>query len=868
MALFERGLETEALRRELRRLHEAGRTVTLTGEAGSGKTTLLAAVLGADETESRESPALARRVGPRVLRGLCDPLGTPRPLGPIREVLARLEGRARGDLAGVPAIETEFLEFVAEEPTVLIIEDAQWIDAGSVEVLRFLTRRIDRLPVLLILTYRDADADVGFGHPLLPLLGEIARSEHSAHIALRPLSIDAIRGVLGEDGPDPVRVHALTGGNPFFVTEIARHPDEELPRTVRDAVIASTFGLGAADIEVLQLIGAAPDALDDRLLPALGIDVPTLRRLESTSLLVRTRRGIAFRHELARLAIAGSTPVATERRLHELLLDAFEGIGSIDYAVLTHHAVAAEDSDRTPRYARLASEEATRTGSHSEAVAFLTLAVDQLVGDSVERAELLARLSAEQYMVSRLPDARESAREALHIRERLGDPDGIAAAHDRQAIIEYYSARRRDAEEQADLAAQAGAGAVAAASAQATRAYLAYRRQDVGTARTIAAAARELVQATDEETDAARRRIAITEAAADLLEGSVPSRARLLMQAAAAIQVSLDEIGTTAYSNLSALDIEHRRLPEAEAVLAESIPVTIARDIPICNQWQTGMRARLHFLRGRWTASGEDAAAVIDGHGAPLALIWPYALSALLGLRQGGDPAIIDRHLELAWMHARELGEPLMQLAVLSAYAERAWLTGDRHPSLDEAAALVAKADAIPGNAWAIGDLLVWLDRIGVEPVAGQVAEPHRLELEGRHRDAAEAWLALGAPFDSALAGVHDHSPGVAVDALSRLQQLDVERSATRARGMLLARGIHSLPALVRRTTRSNPAGLTNRQLDVARLVAQGLTNGELAERLYISPKTADHHVSAVLGKLGLPSRREVMRSARELGLT
>lgn len=863
MGLFERRLETDALRRELDRVHEAGRTVTVTGEAGSGKTTLLAAVLGADESQSPASPS---RVGPRVLRGLCDPLGTPRPLGPIREVLASRGAYRPADVSGAATIDTELLEFVAQEPTALIIEDAQWIDAGSVEVLRFLIRRIDRLPVLLILTYRDAD--VAFGHPLLPLLGDIARSEHSTHLALRPLSIDAIRDVLGTGGPDPVRVLALTGGNAFFVTEIARHPDEALPRTVRDAVIASTFGLDTADIEALQLVAAAPDALDDRLLPALAMDLPTLRRLESTGLLVRTRRGIAFRHELARLAIDGSTPIATERSLHDRLLGALEGIGSADYAILTHHAVAAEDSDRTLRYARLAAEEATRTGSHSEAVAFLTTALDQLAGDSVERAELLARLSAEQYMISRLSDARESARESLHIRERLGDPDGIAAAHDRQAIIEYYAARRQDAEEQADLAAQAGAGAAAEASAQATRAYLAYRRQDVGEARAIAAAARELIEPADERTDAARRRIAITEAAADLLEGSVPSRARLLTQAAGALQVSLDEIGTTAYSNLSALDVEHRRLTEAEAVLAESIPVTIARDIPICNQWQTGMRARLHFLRGRWTASGEDAAAVIDGQGAPLALIWPLVLSALLGLRRGGDPAIIDRNLELARTHASELGEPLMQLAVLSAYAERAWLTGDRHPALDDAAAIVAKADRMPGNAWAIGDLLVWLARTGAEPIAGQVAEPHRLELEGRHGEAAEAWLALGAPFDSALAGVHDRSPAGAAGALARLLQLDVERSAARARGMLLERGVPSLPAPVRRATRSNPAGLTNRQLDVARLVAQGLTNQELAERLYISPKTADHHVSAVLGKLGLRSRREVVRSARELGLT
>lgn len=95
----------------------------------------------------------------------------------------------------------------------------------------------------------------------------------------------------------------------------------------------------------------------------------------------------------------------------------------------------------------------------------------------------------------------------------------------------------------------------------------------------------------------------------------------------------------------------------------------------------------------------------------------------------------------------------------------------------------------------------------------------------------------------------------------------DVPASAARARAKLMARGIRSLPARPRATTRANPSGLTNRQLDVARLVARGLTNTELAARLYISPKTADHHVSAVLAKLGLASRRDVIRAASALGL-
>ncbi|WP_133543178.1 AAA family ATPase [Microbacterium sp. BK668] len=336
MGLFERELEAAELRKELRSLREGGRAVTVTGDAGSGKTALLAAVLGPEPTGLTGD---ASTTGPRVLRGLCDPLGTPRPLGPIRDLLGR---RSTSDVTS--DVEARLLELVGPEPTAVIIEDAQWIDAASVEALRFLVRRIERLPLLLVITYRDAD--VSLGHALLPLLGEIARSEHATQITLGPLSAEAVRAIVGDSGLDADRVHELTGGNPFFVTEIARHPGERLPPTVRDAVIASTFGLARDDIELLQLIAAAPDALDDRLLPHLHIDVPTLRRLESTGLLVRTRRGVAFRHELARLAIVEGTAAGTRRMHHAAILEAFVALGSSDHAV--PRTTPSQPATRTP----------------------------------------------------------------------------------------------------------------------------------------------------------------------------------------------------------------------------------------------------------------------------------------------------------------------------------------------------------------------------------------------------------------------------------------------------------------------------------------------------------------------------------------
>ena len=332
-------------------------------------------------------------------------------------------------------------------------------------------------------------------------------------------------------------------------------------------------------------------------------------------------------------------------------------------------------------------------------------------------------------------------------------------------------------------------------------------------------------------------------------------------------------MGTTAYSNLSAIDIEHRRFREAEGVLDQSIPITVERDIPVCNQWQTGMRARLHFQRARWAAALEDADAVIDGQGMPLAMMWPHLVRGLVALRTGEAPAgrSATEHLDAAWSVAQRLDEPLAHLPVLSALAEGSWLTGEPDPRLDAATATLDDVAGLSGVQWAVGDLLVWLARIGrdagSEALRDGVAEPFRLELAGRHDDAAAAWTELGAPYEAALAAVHGDDETRAARAVWDLERLPAAASAARARAVLRERGLNAVPPRRRASTRANPSGLTNRQLDVARLVARGLTNAELARDLYISPKTVDHHVSAVLGRLGLRTRREIVRRAAELGL-
>ena len=855
MFLLERAHELTELRRCIDSATAgSGTGIAVCGEAGAGKSVLVEA-------------ACAAAPGVRVLRGACDPLGTPRPLGPFRDVarevaIEPLQGGVEPMLAEVCEAVYEAL---IDRPTVLVVEDLHWADLASVEVLRFLARRLEAMPLALVVTYRGDE--VGPQHSTRAVLGDFAVLERLTTLRPAPLTVDAVASMVDGSGLDPAQVHSLTGGNPYFVAQVAKDPGRPLPPTVRDAVLARTVDVSPADFEVLQLVAAAPDRLGDRVLPALGVDLATLGRLEATGLLERSSRGLVFRHELARLAIESTIPAGGAAQLHARLLAVLERLQPDDLAVLTHHAVAAGDADSATRHATAAAQQAARTGSHTEAVAFLQTALAHCRAERVhERAALLARLGYEQYMTNRLDTGVDNVTASLPLWREAGDAAGLSSAHDMVAVLEYYNAHRSQAEKHAQQAADIARTATELeyAAARVTRGYLAFQRSDYALALTCTQDASRIARAAD--ADAIGLRSEVITAAINLATGADNARERLMAGIRAAEARDLDELASTGYSNLVYLDVEQRRISAVEVVLESSLAHTVRRDIPICNHWQTGVRSRARLLQGRWRASLEDAAQVLHGSGMPLAKLWPHLVTGLIGLRRDGTDG---GHLDKAWQLAESLDEPLRRLPVLSALSEKVWLTGQPDARVEVGAPEALRLHAgVAAAAWGVGELALWLrrlDRLDAPPDG--IALPYSLALTGRHLDAADWWHRCGAAYDEAMALADSDDSSSRTAAVERLDLLGATAVADRIRLRLRQDGVSNVPPRPRTSTLANPNGLTNRQLDVAKLVARGLTNAEIAARLYISPKTADHHVSAVLAKLGLPSRRAVVVQAAELGL-
>ncbi|MGD9531172.1 ATP-binding protein [Pseudonocardia sp.] len=819
-----------------------GRLVLVAGEAGIGKTVLLR--------------AFAEQAPVATLWGLCDSLSTPRPLGPLRDVAGELGGSVTAALgAATPQHElfATVLEALRTPARALVVEDLHWADEATLDLVRFLGRRIATLPVLLVLSYRDGG---GPAHPLTPVLGDLVSGPDTQRLQLAPLSRAAVTELVEGHRLDAAAVHGRTGGNPFFVSQILAQPDSPLPDTVRDAVVARTALLTPAARRALELLSCAPDGVRGELLAALDVPLPDVEILAGTGLLELRGDGVAFRHEIARSAVLDAVPPGVGPALHATMILALERIGA-DPSVLAHHAAAAGDVPRILRYAPAAAAEAARSGAHREAVAFYERALRHTGdADPAGRAALLERLAHELYLTDRLAQAITVLEQALELHRGRDDVVAVGSAHRTLSVFEWYAADRAAAERQDRAAVSLLAGAEAPRElgyALAHRAYLAAQVGDVELARQAGEEARRIA---DELDDAALRSMAsVSLAVLRLLGGDLQARTELLAASDTGLRLRLDELATTPMSLLAHLDVEQGRLGDAEDILSDALRVSQERGVPICGMWQRGTLARLRLLQGRWPEAERDALAVIAAGDLPLGRLWAHLVLGLLVARR--EAPADNPHLDELWELAGRLAVPALRAAAAAALAEQAWIT--RRPDPRLAGSGVAVLVGLPGASG--GQLLRWagrLRRAGLLAPAGA----------GRDAFAGPPEPAQGQPYERALALCDDGSSGALLAALPLLDGLGARAVAALVRGWLRERGTAGVPRASSAATRTDRAGLTDRQLEVLVLLAEGLSNAEIAARLVISRRTADHHVSAILGKLDARSRGEAVAVARRLGLT
>jgi predicted ATPase len=424
-ALLERSHPLAILDDLLDRVAKAkqGSLVLVRGEAGAGKTAVVQAFC-----EQRCPPA-------RALWGSCDALFAPRALGPLADVARATGGELREivDRGGRPHEVLEaFAGEVAKEPTVVVLEDLHWADEATLDVLRLLGRRIEGVRALVLATYRDDE--LGPAHPLRVVVGELARTPGTTTLDLAPLSPAAVAELAEPYGVDADVLYRTTGGNAFFVVEVLTAQSSEIPRTVRDAVIARVAALGDRGRALLEVLTVPRPGADLGLLEAIaGEAIESLDECLASGVVIPAGDGFAFRHELERLVIEESLAPHRRAALHERALQALTATGSesSDLARLAHHADAAGAAEAVLQFAPRAAEYASASGAHRESAAQYARALryaDSLAPE--RRAELLERRAYECMLTDQTDEAIGTLEKAIGLRRELGDVSGEGQALD------------------------------------------------------------------------------------------------------------------------------------------------------------------------------------------------------------------------------------------------------------------------------------------------------------------------------------------------------------------------------------------------------------------------------------------------------
>ncbi|MEX2134917.1 MAG: AAA family ATPase [Acidimicrobiia bacterium] len=830
-----------------------GSFVFLDGEAGAGKTTV--------------AIATAERAGSKVLvlTGHCDPLSTPRPLGPLRDIAADRDS-GLGDVVDTDdryEIFSEVLDRLQHSirPILMVLEDIHWADAATLDMLTYLGRRIGNSKALILTTYRGDE--IGPDHQLRPVLGDLLTKPGVHRRTVQMLSSDAIRALAGERSVDADMIHRITGGNAFYVTELLA-TEGSVPPTVQDAVLARVGKLNSDARRAVQGVSIAPRSMEPAHISALvGTPPEAAEDALHAGVLVGDARGYRFRHEIARLAVEESIPSPRRVEYHRKMLAILANLD--DSARLAHHAIETGDRQLILEHGPDAARDAVARQSLHEAVRFFAATYPYLDAmPPIDRFRILDQYQTCLFAIDDQAGAGRIAEEMLGIARELDDPLVLGRAlrtHSRSLwVAGDNKGSRVEAEQALEVLEHLGDSEeltmtlrLCAHDEMLDRHYEAgmdYCRRAVAMAERIGFRAEHAMAI-------------LTMGTLEIVNNDVEKGIRLLEESVElGRKAGASRLENLAYGMLGTGGGEVRVYERALDWLDKGIALGITQDEDYAVAYNTAWKARIKCEQGKWDEAVTLAEEVAT-YDPSVARISPVtALGALGRVRvRRGDPGAEKALRESIDMGATGALQHIW--APLCALAEMYWLQNKPDKAndvLEEPLHRVLTTDTV----WGRGEIAYWMWRVGgLDQIPDRLAPPYEMMITGDWQGAAAEWQRIGCPYEEALA-LSEGDVEAKFRALEIFDSLGARPAGQWLRSLLREEGIEAIPRGPRRTTLENPAGLTARQAEVYDLMGHGLSNGEIARRLFISQKTVEHHVSAIFTKLGVSTRSEAIARTRE----
>jgi DNA-binding CsgD family transcriptional regulator len=847
MELLERKKCLAELTDWLRRAIEGAGCIALLGaEAGMGKTALL--------QEFAKAP-----LGARVLWGGCDALFAPRPLGPLYDIARQTKGELLAAIYGNANREVIFAAALSElerKQTLIVFEDMHWADEATLDLVKYLGRRIQRTRAMLAISYRDDET--GLRHPLRLVIGDLPRTA-THRMSLFPLSEAAVAQLARQAGQPSADLHRITGGNPFFVTEALAAVADKVPISVRDAVLARALRLSPEARKIAELACVVPGRTESWLLEqAVPFDEAAIEGCLGIGMVRADDGALSFRHELARRAFEDSLSQSHRQLLHAKVFAALSPRPHISAARLAHHAAGAGNAAAVLQFAPLAAMQAAAVGSRREAASLYQVALlyaQEIAPD--ERARLYERFSYECYLTGQHERGIEARRAALEIWRASGARMREGDALQWLSRMSWFVGRRADANRyaaEAVLTLESQPRSPELARAYSNCAGLDMESHELESGTSWAQRAIELAEscAANEILCDALGTLGVIR----LIAGNPAGWADLERGLRIAHDGDLQEHVASVFNDLSAMAVSWRQYDKASRYLSDGLAYCEKHDLDSVRLYMLMYRARKNFEQGDWPAASEDAEAVLR-HPLATPITRIPALRTLGHIRiRRGDPQA-EAALEEAWAIGGAAQE-LQRIGTLAAIrAEAAWLAGDREGVL-KAVGPAYEMVCQRRDPRMKGELASWLWRVGaLKGQPSEIAEPYLQEISGDWRAAASAWKQLGCPYEYACLLAWHGTETEQREALEILEQLGAAPASQALRKRMRAEGVRAVPRGLRTSTRSNRLGLTRREAEILTLVSQGMRNSSIAKRLFVSTRTVDRHVSAILSKLGVQSRGE-----------
>jgi DNA-binding CsgD family transcriptional regulator len=824
-----------------------GRIAVIHGEAGIGKTSVVKAFTTAHQDTSH------------VLWAGCDDLLATRPLGPIWDIAAfemRLVEPLRGDdrLGVFRAV----LDLLARSvrPTILVIEDVHWADEATLDLVTYVGRRIEHTSGLLILTYRGSD--LVNDHPVRRVLAALPHHPVEG-IALAPLSRDAVTQLAG-DPFEGDNLWRTTGGNPFFVTELLGSGDT-MPDSIKDSIRGTLSRLSPGARNLVELVSVTPTRVRMQVVRRiLGDVVDLVEECERRRILEVRGEALRFRHELARRAVEGDLEEIRRRDLNLAVLEACEAVGE-PLSRCAHHARQAHDPEAMLRLLPEAAREAAILESHREALSHLEALEPYL--DRMTPLQLARhyQLWAEEQYVQDFGLASELSDKAVAQWRLIGDPALLGRALLMACRIKYLNTERAKAlalaEEAVALLKHVGGEDLALAYAALSRLAMNASSHD----ESLRWADLALAHADDSSSEA-RVEALISRGTIKGMIGNTDGFNDLEEAYRLSTEHHFLECQFRSIDNLAAGYLDWSRPELAERWIR--LGVDLCEEI----QWEAfgdflqAESATLDEMRGHWAEAESAAQSVRESSNEKTRQQLIAALVLARIKTRQGSPEAADVAME-TWERAQGTDEIQWLAPAGAVLAEELWLGAEIDDELiDELRSVVAESVDRDVGVLA-GELAQFLSLAGaLGEMPEEIPEPYSLLDRGEWAAAAAFWHDRGIPYQLAVA-LSQGDTSAKLRALEILNDLRAVPLAERIRSQLREVGVRA-PRGPHTATRKSSLGLTRRQAQVLDLLIERLSNEQIANRLYISARTVENHVSAILHKLGAKDRNEAVRLAQK----